>query len=131
MNTTEKLKNSRNLLLKLHKLLVDRERASIEMDEGQLTSGQFLNMLLNEPRLDWLRRYSTLIVEIDEMFDLDDGFSDEMVAAHLEKIRGLLNPNADDGELRLKYSLALQENSEVAGLHAELANLLDDKLKGT
>ena len=44
MGNTELLKNARNLLLKLHKDLVDFERESYEMFNGKVSSGQFLNL---------------------------------------------------------------------------------------
>ena len=73
----ELLKSSRDLLLSLHKSLVDFERSLYEGMHGPVTSGQFLNLLLENADFAWLRRFSTLIVEIDEMFAQKDGFSTE------------------------------------------------------
>ena len=83
MNNAELLKDSRNRLLSLHKSLVDFERTRYEAFNGKVTSGQFLNILLEDEGLSWLRRFSTFIVVFDEMFALDDGFSDEMVESDL------------------------------------------------
>src|ERR1043165_2306907 len=91
MTKIETLRYARNLLLGLHKSLVDRERAAYEMLHGQQNAGQFLNLLLENPDFAWLRKFSTLIVEIDEMFDLKDGISDEVVQANLQKVRELIS----------------------------------------
>jgi len=68
MENVELLKKSRNHLLSLHKSLVDFERARYEAFNGTVTSGQFLNVLLEDESLSWLRRFSTFIVDVDEMF---------------------------------------------------------------
>ncbi len=86
MGNREKLKNARNTLLKLHKSLIDFERELYEGMHGQLTAGQFLNVLIDNEDFGWLRKFSMLIVEIDEMFDLKDGISEEMVDASLAKV---------------------------------------------
>ena len=64
MNNAELLRDSRNLLLKLHKSLLDHERRIYEWINGPRTPGQFLNLLLEDPDCAWLRKFSTLIVEI-------------------------------------------------------------------
>ena len=53
-------------LLRLHKALVDSERAAFEVGSGALSNGQFLQLLLQDPYFTWLRPYSALIAEIDE-----------------------------------------------------------------
>ena len=83
MTEKETLKYARNMLLTLHKSLIDFERARYEQLHGPVGPAQFLNLLLEDQGFSWLRKFSTLIVEIDEMFDLKDGVTNEMVAANL------------------------------------------------
>jgi len=64
MENVELLKRSRNQLLSLHKSLVDFERTRYEAFNGKVTSGQFLNVLLEDEGLSWLRRFSTFIVDV-------------------------------------------------------------------
>src|SRR5205085_2759825 len=90
MSKAETLKNARDILLKLHKAMVDLEREMYEGIHGQQTPGQFLNLLLEDDDLAWLRKFSMLIVEIDEMFDLKDGVTDELLDANLQKVRELV-----------------------------------------
>lgn len=118
------MKTGRNLLLKLHKSLVDFERSRYEALFGPVNSGQFLNLLLNDADFEWLRKYSMLIVEIDELFDLDDGPSDEMLAASLSKMRELIFLETDDDVLKSKYQYAIQNNSDIAVLHSEIKGVL-------
>ena len=113
-------------MLTLHKSLVDRERASYEAVNGQQNAGQFLNLLLENPDFAWLRKFSILIVEIDEMFDVKDGISNEMVLANLEKVRELISMKASDESFRARYQDALQNDVDAAGLQAQLQGLLGE-----
>lgn len=124
MMDAEKLRYARNLLLTLHKSLIDLERASYERVHGRLNAGQFLNVLLEDENFAWLRKFSMLIVEIDEMFDLKDGISEEMVTSNLNKITELVGMQDDDEFFRAKYRNALQTDPEIAGMQAQLQGLL-------
>jgi len=124
MTDTEKLRYARNLLLTLHKSLIDFERAGYEKMHGKLNAGQFLNVLLEDENFAWLRKFSMLIVEIDEMFDLKDGISDEMVSSNLRKIGELVGMQDEDEFFRAKYRNALQADPEIAGTQAQLQGLL-------
>lgn len=124
MDNTVLLREGRNLLLQLHKLLVDFEREGYEMINGRQTSGQFLNLLLEDPGFVWLKEFSNLIVVIDEMFAQKDGFDASAVGAELARMRDLADMKDVDDNFRVKYQYALQESSEIAGKHAELKTLL-------
>ncbi len=80
------VRSTRNDLLKLHKTLLDDERFIYEKQHGLLSPTEFLQVLLEDTDFAWLRRFSILIVEIDEMFATKGGYSPESVPAHLRKI---------------------------------------------
>ena len=118
VNNLEKLKAARQTLLRLHKLLIDRERELIEGIEGPLTHGAFLGMLLNSPDFQWLRRFSSSIAEVDELLSAKDGISMEMVDAQLAKLAAVVEMESDE-YFAAKYQSALQQSSEIAGHHSE------------
>ena len=124
MNNTELLKNSRDLLLKLHKSLLDHERRIYERINGPRTPGQFLTLLLEDPDFAWLRKFSTLIVEIDEMFAQKDGYSVEAVETHIVALRALVAMEDEDAAFKAKYQSGLQQDLDAASQHAELRALL-------
>lgn len=124
MTNTELLKSSRDQLLSLHKSLVDLERAGYEQVHGKLTSGAFLNVLLDDPDFSWLRKFSVLIVDIDEMFAQKDGFTEEAVASHLAKMRSIVLMTDDDGDFVSRYQRALQQDLDVAAKQGELRRLI-------
>ena len=120
------LRRARLQLLQLHKLFVDAERNDYEQQNGQVSSGQFLNLLVNDTNFQWLRKFSILIVEIDEMFDLDDGFTENMIEKYLSQIRSLIDFDIADAEFEDKYKKFMQDNMEIADKHNELKKLLLD-----
>jgi len=125
MQSAEKLKNARNLLLKLHKSMLDLEREMHEGIHGKLNPAQFLNLLLEDEDFAWLRQFSMLIVEIDEMFDLKEGLTSEMIDANLAKVKELVEMREDDEYFRAKYQFALQRDVNAAGLQSQLKVLLN------
>lgn len=124
MTNAEKLKNARNILLKLHKSMVDLERGLYEGIYGKLNSGEFLNVLLEDEDFSWLRKFSMLIVEIDEMFDLKEAVMNDMIDANLLKVRELVEMTEPDEYFRAKYQFGLQRDPDAAGLHSQLKTLL-------
>ena len=127
MTDAEKLKEARNILLKLHKSMLDLEREMHEGIHGKLNPTDFLNLLMNDEDFAWLRQFSMLIVEIDEMFDLKDAATDEMITANLTKVSELVEMKEPDEYFRAKYQFALQRYPNAAGLHSQLKTLLNEK----
>ncbi len=124
MTKAERLRDGRHLLLKLHKNLVDHERAIWEGINGPATAAQFLNVLLEDKDFGWLRKFSTLIVDIDEMFAQKDGFSDEVVDLHLKKLRELVAMKDEDEGFKSKYQAALQQDLDAAARQGDLKLVL-------
>ena len=126
MEPAERLKNARNILLKLHKSMLDLERDMHEGIHGKLNAGEFLNLLLEDEDFSWLRQFSMLIVEIDEMFDLKADKTPEMIDANLKKVRELVEMTEPDEYFRAKYQFALQRDANAAGLHSQLKKILTE-----
>lgn len=126
MENAETLKNARNLLLKLHKSMLDLEREMYEGIHGPLNATEFLNLLLEDEDFAWLRQFSMLIVEIDEMFDLKSDFTVGMIDANLKKVKELVEMKEDDEYFKAKYQFALQRDANAAGLHSQLKAILAD-----
>jgi hypothetical protein len=124
METSELLKAARNGLLSLHKILVDRERSIYEGINGPVTSGEFLNLLLEDRDFAWLRKISTLIVEIDEMFAQKDGIDRGQLDTHLAKVKQLISPESVDEDFASRYQTSLQQSLDAAAKHGELKKLL-------
>jgi hypothetical protein len=124
MDAASQLKSARDILLKLHKSMLDLERDMYEGINGKVSPADFLNLLMEDEDFGWLRKFSMLIVEIDEMFDLKADVTNEMVEANLEKVRELVEMKEPDEYFRAKYQFALQRDPNSAGLHSQLKKVL-------
>lgn len=122
----ENLKLVRNKFLRLHKILMDKDRAIYEKEFGIVSPGKFLEMLLSDERFAWLRTISTLIVRIDEAFDLDDGVSDEMIDGFYTESKDLFDESSGE-YLKFKENLNkyLPELPEAEKLKNEIIELLE------
>ena len=121
------LKDVRQALLRLHKTLLDWERAGFERANGRLTSNQLLEALLKEPQFAWLRGLSQMVVRIDEMLDdeIPPGAGDlEAVLGH---VRDLTSPNETGNPYEQRYYAALQESPDAVFAHRDLVTLLKAK----
>ena len=104
--------------------MLDHERRIYEGINGPRTPGQFLTLLLEDPDFAWLRKFSALIVEIDEMFAQKDGYSEETVATHILALRTLVAMEDEDETFKAKYQSGLQQDLDAASQHGELRALL-------
>ena len=123
-NRKLKLKEIRNKFLSFHKILLDWDRENYEREFGVITAGKFLEMLLGDKRFNWLRTISTLIVKIDEAYDLDDGLSVEMVEGFYTESRNLFDDSDEYMEFKNRLEEALPFNSKAAELKSEIETLL-------
>src|ERR1051325_10912563 len=122
--TRTRLGAVRRALLKLHKALLDDERIEFERVRGRIaSSGEFLQLVLNDEWFAYLRPFSALVVQIDELLDAEEATQAEADAL-MAQARALLRPDAGgasgSGE---RYRAALQRAPDVVLAHADAAKL--------
>jgi hypothetical protein len=123
--TVKRLQDVRTALLRLHKTLLEHERAGYERRHGKIdNSYEYLNLVMHNPWFSWLRHLSELIVQIDELVDARESSSESTAAAMVEQARMLLTPNEAGPEFQQKYFASVQDSPEVVLAHAEFAKLL-------
>lgn len=126
--TRDGLKNLRQGMLRLHKLLLDTERIGFERARGKISNSyEFLQLALKDPWFDWLHRLSELIVEVDETLDTlnsDKAATEEDGKALIDRVRQLLSPSESGSEFQKNYFLSLQQSPDVVLLHSELMKVL-------
>ncbi|HEX6731051.1 MAG TPA: hypothetical protein VF074_13595 [Pyrinomonadaceae bacterium] len=129
--TSNQVRQLRQGLLKLHKLLLDLERRGYERARGRISNSyEFLQLVLKDPWFDWLHRLSELIVQIDEALDTllsETPATEEDVQALISRARLLLAPAETGTEFQKNYFLALQQSPDVVLLHSEIVKLLNEK----
>lgn len=124
INQHQYLRDLRNKLLHLHKLLLDTERIAYEQVRGRVSSGELLQLVISHEQFAWLHRISELVVQIDEMLQADEPVSLDDVQNLIAHTRTLLVPSEVGNAFERKYYNALQREPSVVLAHAEVSELL-------
>jgi hypothetical protein len=82
-------------LEKLRTPLLDVHRSLLEGERGERTPSEFLQALIKDPELDWIKPLTTLVASLDELLG--------------------------DAEFQRRYREALQRNPDLALAHGKLA----------
>lgn len=116
------LKTLRDLLLTLHKALLDSERTSYELVHGAIASpNAFLQLLINDPWFAWLQPVTTLVVQIDESLAAKKPPKEAKDFEQLiENTRALLSPPHSESEFWKHYSAAVNRDPGVSVLHQQM-----------
>ena len=122
----ERLTNLRNGLLRLHKSLLDSERAAYERDVARITStGQFLGLVLNDPWFAWLRELSQFIVLIDETLALEDPATAADADRLIAQARGLVAPDEAGSGFARRYFEAMQRDPGAVLAHRDMVKVFN------
>ena len=123
--TRQRLTDLRNGLLRLHKALLDSERASYEREIARInSSGQFLELVLHDPWFAWLHELSELVVLIDEILEAEEATSVFDAGRLIGEARALLVPAETGSGFAKRYFEALQRDPDAVLAHAEMKKLL-------
>src|ERR1051326_8868394 len=119
--TRERLAQLRNGLLRLHKSLLDSERAAYERDVARITStGQYLGLVLNDPWFAWLHDLSQFIVVVDETLDLDEPATRADADRLIARARELVSPSENANGFGRRYFEAMQRDPAVVLGHRDM-----------
>lgn len=119
----ERLRDLSARVVRLHKVLLDRQRRVHEDRRGAIAPAELFRLVLHDEEFAWLRSLSTLIARIDEMVDGDDPIAREDEAAVFGEAYRLLKSGGSGG-FSDKYRDALQESPDVVIAHAEVSRVL-------
>ena len=121
----DQLKTLRDRLLRLHKTLLDSDRAAYERAYGPVgSSGEWLQLVLGHEHFAWLRPFSGLIVRIDEWLAGDERLPDELTA-FLKEVERLTLISASTEERALRYRKAIDRSPDAAVAHAAVREILE------
>jgi hypothetical protein len=114
----------RQALLRLHKTMLDWERAGYERIHGRTSGHPLLQAILTDPQFAWLRPISELIVRIDELLEGDDMDLAADGGPIVAEARRLVTPAEQEGPHARRYELALQEHPDAVLAHRDVASVL-------
>jgi hypothetical protein len=124
----ERLKALRNGLLRLHKSLLDSERATYERDVARITStGQYLGLVLEDPFFQPLRELSQFIVVIDEALDRKESPLTEAEAGQLaQQARAMLMPAEEGAGFARRYFEIMQRDPDTVLAHRDMLQVMSE-----
>jgi hypothetical protein len=111
----------RNGLLRLHKSLLEAERAAYERDIARInTTGQYLNLVLSDPWFAWLRDLSQFIVVVDEALADKEPATPEDATRLVARARELVSPDEDGNGFRRRYFEVMQRDPGAVLAHRDM-----------
>ena len=129
--TRQRLTDLRNGLLKLHKVLLDSERDAYDHNIRRITSsGQLLDLVLNDPFFAWLRELSQFIVLIDETLDWHEPATAPEGDKLIGRARELLMPAENGRGFGKSYFEAMQRDPGVVVAHGEMMKVFSSLSDG-
>jgi hypothetical protein len=125
--TRQRLTSLRNGLLRLHKYLMDSERALYERDVERIaTTGQYLQLVLNDPWFAWLHELSKFIVTIDEALDFGEALTDDDAAKLIAQARALVSPSEEGVGFARKYFDIMQRDAGAVLAHRDMMRVFGE-----
>lgn len=124
-NWRQQLNELRSALLKLHKALVDDEKARHEAEHGPIaSSGQYLQLLINDPKFTWLQPYTRLVVAVDIVLDNKEPVTGKEVDDLWDEARVLTHGQLNDEQSM--YQKAHSASAVVQDHHAIVMAILSE-----
>jgi hypothetical protein len=121
-----RLRVVRDRLLKLHKVLLDEERARYERTHGSVrSSGEWLQLVIGHEQFAWLRQFSTLIVRIDTYLAADRPTDDPNALWAEAQQLTTLSDHLDDSPAG-RYRQLVDSMPAAAVAHASVRDALSD-----
>ena len=100
-------------LLGLHKALIVAEQLTYERINGRVGStGQLLQLVLNDPWFTWLHPLSQLVIRVDELLEEGEELTIVEVEHFLADVRALIRPSEEGDGFERSYYEALQREPE-------------------
>ena len=125
---TEKLAGIRMQLLRLHRGLLDAEKAEHERAHGAITPAAFLQLLIGDPRFAWLAALSELIVQLDDAVlptrTRRDPPPPPDVPALLERVRTILSGGVP--AFRSRYDVLATARPELMKMTADIITAVEE-----
>jgi hypothetical protein len=114
-------------LLRLHKYLMDCEKALYERDVARITStGQYLDLVLNDPWFAWLHELSKFIVTMDEALDFGEALTPEDSERLVAKARALVSPSEERAGFARKYFDIMQRDAGAVLAHRDMMRVFGE-----
>ena len=122
-----RLKTMRDGMLRLHKSLLELERAAYTRDVAPITStGQYLNLVMDDPAFQWLRELSAFIVMVDEaLAQKAPPITEEDAERLVAQARRLLSPAPQGIGFARRYFELMQREAAAVLAHRDMLQVMN------
>lgn len=115
------LPHTRDLLLHLHKALMDYQKAQFEQKNGLVQNpNHYYQLVLNDPSFAWLRTLSALVVSIDELLEKPEELTEQKSTEIGQYTKKLLTATDSADTFASSYQAAVAVSEPVRILHAQV-----------
>lgn len=115
------LPHTRDLLLHLHKALMDYQKAQFEQQNGLVQNpNHYYQLVLNDPTFAWLRTLSALVVSIDELLEKPEELTEQKQTEIGQYTKKLLTSTDAADTFVANYQAAVTASESVRILHAQV-----------
>jgi hypothetical protein len=113
------------VLMRLHKELLERQRAEYEREIAPIENPmEFFRLAQDHESFAWLRPILQLIVTIDESTDARGGATEDAAQASIAIARSMFVDGGGDAALLQRIDYAARESPQIDQLRGELMQLL-------
>ncbi len=122
----QRLDVARNELLRVHRALLETERARYEKVRGRIANNSaFLQLVIADPWFDWLRPMAQFVLLIDERTtDKKNGLGSNEARTLFDRARALLRADAEGDAFQRLFYQAVQSSPDLAVLARQVAKTL-------
>ena len=124
---TEKLNELSRALLKLHRSLLQFQKAEYEQKEQKtITPYEALNLAINHPDFEWMRKISSAISDIDELTTSKKQVATEdSLKSFKKRLIGLFEIGPEHDNFRQRLNIAMSKEPDLCLDAAEVKALLN------
>lgn len=121
-----RLDRARYELLRVHRALLEVERARYEKVRGRIANNSaFLQLVINDPWFDWLRPMAQFVLLIDERTsDKKLPLGSDEARTLFDRARALLRADAEGDAFQRLFAESVQSSPDLAVLARQVATSL-------
>ena len=120
------LSQARDLLLHLHKALMEYQKIEFERTNGLVQNpNHYYQLVLNDPTFVWLRTLSALVVSMDELLEKPEELSEQKIQDIAVYTKKLLTTSDKSDVFASKYQAEVAASDPVRVLHAQTLAMLN------
>lgn len=122
--TRARLDQVSQVLLRLHKSLLDDERIIYEAENGAVTPNEMFRLALGHPQFTWLGKILSLIAQLDEAASVRRPATETQAQSLLVEAQVLLRMEHEDQTFVARFQQALTRSTDATEKYQEALEIV-------